>query len=405
MQQNNYTSKDFLRIEDANSPNSILKISTSTGFDVDIFSSILSKSIISNSKILVRLDGSFLEDSDYGNLISNFDILRIYTQISNQAWVDLKITDAYYDILFPGETIVEGIILSGSYSSIQINDNVSWGFVKQKNPLVKQKLKLKITAVTENSCTLSWENLLSTTNNIVYQIKYRKKGTDLWSYSEIGNWIFNFTVLNEATNLPKPTRTFMGKNVLWAETSNPQIPKGRNAHAWIEINNGNFGEIFFLRYGSGYQKEPSINFYHANPEDSKIINPHFRKPFYSNNVIIIEKNNHSFIENDILDFDCKMLKGKFKIFDVTQNTFSISSASFDILLDDNLLKQDEGIVKLAKINDITLPGRIKAIISRDKYYIFNLIPKSTYVCAIIPYFSKNLKEFGEYTTESIFTTL
>lgn len=403
MKRNNYTSSNFLRIEDANSKNSILRISPTTSFDVDVYSEITFKQKLSNDKVLIRINGEFLSNSDYGNLISDFDIIRIFTQVQNKDWVDIKITNSYYDTSFPGETVIEGIIVNGDYTSIQINDEVIWGFFLQETPDNFQKLEIEITNIQQDSAVVRWKDFSKFDQNLFYQIKYKEQGIDNWIYSILGNWIFGFSVDIEATNLPNPNRTFNAKNVLWVETESPEINHGQKATAWVEIKNGNFGEIFFQQIGGGYRQIPKVNFYYDDPSNSFISNPRYRKPFYSVNEIIIEKNSHGFIDGDLINFRGQVIRGKYKVYNSSLNNFRISSPSFDILPDDNLLRQEEGFIKAANL-EVSKPGVLKPILSKDKYYIQNLISNRDYEVAIIPYFSNDLKNYGEYTYETEFRT-
>jgi len=402
------SNENFPRIEDANSGNSILKISANSEINTTV---LLNRNTVLNSfeelinnKILFRLNGSFLDDSEYGNLITISNLLRVYSETQDESWVDITITDVYYDIAYPGETIIEGIIIDGLFSSISVGDEVQWGFWKQKTPDKDQLLSTRVTNITDTSAQISIINLLKSDNNLFYQVKHRLQEDTSWEYSILGNWIFEFKVIIEATNLPKPNRTFSGKNVLWAQTPKPDIEDGVRASAWVEIINGNFGEIFFLQDGGGYRQEPKIEFYYTDPEPLKIINPHYRKPFWSTNEIIIEEDSHGFIDGDEIQFDGDIIKGLFEIFDSTVNTFKITSPSFIMLEDDNLLKQEEGQINLKNLVSVSKPGELKPVISKDIYNIKLLSTNRVYEYAVIPYFSNDLKSFGEYTKSEEFTT-
>ena len=55
------------------------------------------------------------------------------------------------------------------------------------------------------------------------------------------------------------------------EFSDPELSQGYKAEGWIEIKDGNFGEVFIDNTGSGYRFIPSIELYFRKLADNTII--------------------------------------------------------------------------------------------------------------------------------------
>ena len=421
------------KLEDANSLKSILKASPMENQNERIAlkgkTKIIEKTKISNKIIQIKLFAGYsgfnsptenpdliYNDIVYGNTISNFEFLRFYyTQSENIPYIDIKITKVpidFYSIqinnsLFEWYIVIEGILLNNAkFEDIKINEWVRWGFYMQKKLDDRYPKSIKISDITSNSATISWED--STDNkSLMYQIKWRElNGTENFSeYSLVGGWIFDAKIVKNGSRYPEPTETYLGKKVYWMEFSEPELKSGKKAEGWIEIIDGNFKNVFITNIGSGYQTIPKIKFYFRKLSENKIENPKIIR-LNNNNKLIIEKQNHPFQDGDfvILNLkDYKLLNKKYKILNVTINNFEIEPENIEDfpLGTFNCVK---GTIELAPIENFKNSGKILPILSKNKFYLKNLIPNRVYEICVVSFFDMNLKDYSDYSKPIRFKT-
>lgn len=136
------------RLEDANNSNAILRVSPSDGnsFPISGLADAIFKEKLSETKVRITLDKQFLGDPEYGNAIIPYEFMRFYTPASDQDWMDIKVSkienSTTANPLYPDVTLVEGIIVRGSYESLTIEEAdilsiiaiqpVRWSFYTQK---------------------------------------------------------------------------------------------------------------------------------------------------------------------------------------------------------------------------------------------------------------------------------
>jgi len=433
--RNNIQGANDVRLEDANSPDAILRAAAMENNPNSALhgkAELLSKTKITDTVIQIELyggtTGPFLFSPDtriidndvYGDVVIPYEFLRFFYTTPGTDWIDMKVTKL---VLISssgggkGQPITytytfEGILLDGAnFDDIRLNEDVRWSFYAQIPSDDRQPSNLYVGDINSSTATFEWKD--STKNLAFYhQIKYRKwDGTDVaWKFSPIGGWIFGVDIKLEAARWPAATETYLGRNVYWMEFSEPELAKGYKAEGWIEIKDGNFGEVFIDNTGSGYRFIPSIELYFRKLADNTIKSNDIANnisfsvtgsdidvsaisnPFQSGDKVKVDFNTSPFSElNGIYDID-SITPTSLKILNVS-NISGLSGVLYP-----------GGSISLAPVEKPSVPGEIIPNLFKDKYNITGLSSNSTYNITAVSYFDAEAKDFSEYSTNINFTT-
>lgn len=433
--KNNIQGTQDVRLEDANSPDAILRAAAMENNPNSALhgkAELLSKTKITDTVIQIELyggtTGPFLTSTDtriidndvYGDALIPYEFLRFFYTTSGTDWIDMKITKLVSSSSASGGKgapttytyTFEGILLNGAdFDDIILNEDVRWSFYAQFPADNRQPSNLYVGDITSSTATFSWED--STKNLALYhQIKYREwDGTDsAWTLSPIGGWIFGVDIKLEGARWPAATETYLGKHVYWMEFSNPELSQGYKAEGWIEIKDGNFGEVFIVNTGSGYRFIPSIELYSRKLADNTIKSNDIANnisfsvtgndidvtaisvPFQTGDKVKVDFNTSPFSE----------LNGIYDIDNITPTSLKILNVSNISGLTGVL--SPGGSISLAPVEKPIVPGEIIPNLSKDKYNITGLSPNSTYNITAVSYFDVEAKDFSEYSTNINFTS-
>ncbi len=434
--KNNIQGTKDTRLEDANSPDAILRASAMENNPNSALhgkAELLSKTKITDTVIQIELYGGttgpfltspetrIIDNNVYGDAVIPYEFLRFFYTTSGTDWIDMKITKLVRrSSTGGGKTVLltsyrytfEGILLNdGKFEDIILNEDVRWSFYAQLPVDNRQPSNLYVGDITSSTATFSWED--STKNMALYhQIKYRKWDGDEgpWTFSDIGGWVDRVENRLEGARWPAPTETYLGKEVYWMEFSKPDVTSGTKAEGWIEIVEGNFGESFITNIGSGYRFTPSIELYFrelsSNTLDSKDSGQSFTitkngsdvdiyapaHPFQTNDNVVITFTERSF----------EKLNGTYIVSVIDPNNFKILNVSNVITLSAVTLSPS-GKIELAPIERPVVPGEIIPIINKNKYYITGLDTNSNYSVTAMSYFNDG-SDFSNYANEISFST-
>jgi hypothetical protein len=193
------------RLEDGNTNRGILRSSISSRNipwigPRDAESYVYSTPLISKSKISLVISGKYIDDDEYGNLISSYEFIRIYITNSNSENVDIKVTSLSNFTISPETTTIEGIIISGDPTNISINDKVSWSFFFQDKEEKNYPVNLYAGDITNSTAKFSWKDSTNFKEAKYYQVMWRELGTQNWLFSTVINDdIYNVTGLSSNT--------------------------------------------------------------------------------------------------------------------------------------------------------------------------------------------------------------
>lgn len=433
--KNNIQGTRDTRLEDANNSDAILRVSPMENNPNSALhgkAELTGKLKITDTVIQIGLYGGtsgpfsfstdtrIIDNDVYGDALIPYEFLRFFYTTPGTDWIDMKVTKLTTTAISGGgkgqpttyNYTFEGILLDGAdFDDIILNEDVRWSFYAQIPEDNREPIDLYVGDITSSTATFSWED--STKNLAFYhQIKYREwDGTDsAWTFSPIGGWVFDVDVKLEGARWPAATETYLGRNVYWMEFSDPELSQGYKAEGWIEIKDGNFGEVFIDNTGSGYRFIPSIELYFRKLADNTI---------KSNDIA----NNISFSVTGS-DIDVTVISNPFQSGDkvkVDFNTYPFSDlngvydvdlitpTSLRILNVSNIsgltgILSPGGSISLAPVEKPIVPGEIIPNLSKNKYNITGLSSNSTYNITAVSYFDEEAKDFSEYSTNINFTT-
>jgi ribosomal protein L31 len=433
--KNNIQGTKDTRLEDANSPDAILRAAAMENNPNPALhgkAELLTKNKITDTVIQIELEGGqtgpftfspdtrIINNSEYGDVLIPYEFLRFFYTSPGKDWIDMKVTKFIQGLATSGgkgapvtwKFWFEGILLNGGkFEDIILNEDVRWSFYAQIPEDNREPIDLYVGDITSSTATFSWED--STKNMALYhQIKYRKWDGDEgpWIFSDIGGWVDGVENRLEGARWPSPTETYLGKEVYWMEFSKPDVTSGTKAEGWIEIVEGNFGESFITNIGSGYRFTPSIELYFRelslNTLDSKDPSQSFTITKNGSD-LDINSNAHPFQTNDnvIITFterSFEKLNGTYSVSVIDPNNFKILNVSNVITLSAVTLSPS-GKIELAPIERPVVPGEIIPIINKNKYYITGLDTNSNYSVTVMSYFNDG-SDFSNYANEISFST-
>ena len=417
------------RLEDANSRNATLRVSPveNNAFNLRGSGLAIAASKLSDNKVKIVLAYHFLDDTEYGNTIMPYEFMRVYSPTTNNDWMDIKISKVSIDTIpsttYPDITIVEGIIVRGSFASINDGSpasisgdplnittqlNVSWSFYAQKKDEGNSPNNLYVGDITNSSAVIEWQDPTPKSDAIIHSVQWRKIDTNSWNDSGIGGWINDIEVRLQAARWEQPPvgsygLTYNGKNVYWLDLGEPDIKTGRKGEAYVEIVNGNFGEIFLVDKGNGYRFPKKLELYRKNPEATKISGLEYE----SDGTTIRVYNVHPFLIEDRIDlvFDLyPEINGRYNVRNTAPNWIEFGPLPSNILPPTTSIIETGGSVTLAPVLEPEVPGELIPDILRDKYYITNLQNSSEYEISVNSYFTEDLKSYSDFSKSIYFKT-
>jgi len=180
------------RLEDGNSNEGILRSSVSNS-DIPYFgardgeTTITTLPIIEKLKVTLTIDGKYVDDDVYGNMIVPYEFIRVYVNTPNKENVDIKVTKVLGFTTSPDTTTIEGIIIKGDANDIIVGDRLSWVFYQQEKEEFNFPNDLYAGNTTSNSAILKWEDSTPFKEAKFYQVMWRELGTTNWLYSPLLN--------------------------------------------------------------------------------------------------------------------------------------------------------------------------------------------------------------------------
>lgn len=227
--KNNIQGSKDLRLEDANSNNGILRSSVSNsgipaGSLRDGTSQVSSLPIIEKLKITLTIDGKYVDDNTYGNMISPYAFMRVYITNPNKEHVDIKITKVTGFTSLPDTTTIEGIVISGNSQDINVSNDVSWVFYQQELEELNFPKDLLVSGINSGSAKISWKDSTPFQNARFYQVMWRELGTVNWLYSPVINLnIYNILGLLPNTKHEVSVMSYLSNNLKTYSRYSPSL--------------------------------------------------------------------------------------------------------------------------------------------------------------------------------------
>jgi hypothetical protein len=221
---NNTQGSNDERLENANGVYPILKSSVSNSGIPDQNSrdgeSFLASPIIqySNGIVSFEIEGDYTANATYGNILSPYNFIKIYSTVPNKNFVDIKITGVVGYNSLSETTTIEGILVNGGITDVNIGDKMCWVFYQQEKAINNFPINLYAGSITTNSAILSWVDSTPYNSATYFQIMWRAWGTLNYTYSNVlpaisGTNIYNIIGLNPITNYEWSVMTYFDQKL------------------------------------------------------------------------------------------------------------------------------------------------------------------------------------------------
>jgi hypothetical protein len=207
---NNTQGSNDERLENANGQYPILKSSVSesgipsqNSRDGESFLA-SNITVYSNGIASFEIEGNYTPNATYGNILSPYNFIKIYSTVPNKNFVDIKITNVGNYNVLSDSTIIEGIIVNGNSNDVNIGDKLCWVFYQQEREINNYPINLYAGSITTNSATVSWIDSTPYNSAQYFQVMWRAWGTINYSFSNVlsansGTNIYTITGLEPLT--------------------------------------------------------------------------------------------------------------------------------------------------------------------------------------------------------------
>ncbi len=213
------------RLENANGAYPILKSSVSNSGIPDQNSrdgeSFLVSNITRNSNGVVsfEIQGDYnTPNVTYGNILSPYNFIKIYSTVPNKNFVDVKITRVVGYNPLNQATTIEGILINGGITDVNIGDKLCWVFYQQEKIINNFPINLYAGSITTNSVIVSWVDSTPYNSATNFQVMWRAWGTINYNYSNVlpaisETNIYNIIGLNPITNYEWSVMSYFDKKL------------------------------------------------------------------------------------------------------------------------------------------------------------------------------------------------
>jgi hypothetical protein len=176
-----------------------------------------------NGIIFFDIIGDYTPNPTYGNILSPFNFIKIYSTVENKNFIDIKLTKVVGfnapNMSYPiGTTTIEGILINGNINDANIGDKLCWVFYQQEKEINNFPINLFAGTITTNSTLVSWIDSTPYNSAKYFQVMWRAWGDIDYVYSNIltaiiGKNKYNITGLNSRTNYEWSVMTYFDQKL------------------------------------------------------------------------------------------------------------------------------------------------------------------------------------------------